>query len=251
MTPFLPVNRGVPQGTVPGPVRFTLMVNDISPTSQNTLLTKYADDITCSIPVGPNINDNASEEVENLLKLNRSKTKELAIRGRTSLPPPEPIVTIKRVSYLKLLGVTFQDSPTNWDKHFDDLMERAVKRMHILRMCKRNGSSAFDLDDLLIASLCQFLLTVSEFGVLPLIPNTLVKLIVYWEGPFDLGILNMNHRLNRLLKTLKWGSGKVLWVLPRIPCRIFSPHLRTGLYAVGPILTRSHLLIQRGLRNAL
>ena len=73
---------------------------------------------------------------------------ELVIRGRTTLPPPEPIVTIKGVSYLKLLGVTFQDSPTNWDKHFDDLMERALKRMHILRVCKRNGYSVSDLDDL-------------------------------------------------------------------------------------------------------
>ena len=117
-------------------------------------MTKYADDITCSIPVEPNVNDSASEEVENikvtaeenLMKLNLSKTKELVIRGRTTLPPPEPIVTIKRVLYLKPLGVTFQDSPTNWDKHFHDLMKRALKRMHILRVCKRNGYSVSDLD---------------------------------------------------------------------------------------------------------
>ena len=126
MAPFLPVNRGVPQGTVLGPVFLTIMVNDISPISQNTLMTKYADGITCSTPVGPNVNDNASEEVENiklwadknLMKLNLSKTEELVIKGRTTLPPPEPIVTIERVSYLKLLGVIFQDSPTNCDKHF-------------------------------------------------------------------------------------------------------------------------------------
>ena len=37
MAPFLPVNRGMPKGTVLGPVPFTIMVNDISPTSQNTL----------------------------------------------------------------------------------------------------------------------------------------------------------------------------------------------------------------------
>ena len=62
------------------------------------------------------------------------------------MPPPEQIVTIKRVSYLKLLRVTFQYSPTNWDKHFDDLIEKALKRMHILRVCKRNGCSVSDLD---------------------------------------------------------------------------------------------------------
>jgi len=45
-----------------------------------------------------------------------------------------------------LLGVTFQDSPTYWDKHFDDLMERALKRRHILRECKRKGYSVSDLD---------------------------------------------------------------------------------------------------------
>ena len=44
--------------------------------------------------------------------------------------------------------MTFRDNPTNWDKHCDDLMERALKRMHILRVCKRNGYSVSDLDDL-------------------------------------------------------------------------------------------------------
>ena len=50
-------------------------------------MTKYADDITGSIPAGPNVSDNASEEVENvkdwaeesLIKLNLSKTKELVM----------------------------------------------------------------------------------------------------------------------------------------------------------------------------
>ena len=32
---------------------------------------------------------------------------------------------------------------------------------------------------------------------------------------------------------------------------IMGTYLRTGLHAVGRILTRSHVLIQRGLRNAL
>ena len=85
--PTLACQSRCAQGTVPGPVFFTIMINDISPTSQHTLMTKYADDITGSIPAGPNVNDNASEEVENvkdwaeesLIKLNLSKTKELVM----------------------------------------------------------------------------------------------------------------------------------------------------------------------------
>ena len=59
--------------------------------------------------------------------------------------------------------MTFHDSPTNWDKHFDELMERAVKRMHILRVCKRNGYSVSDLDYLfncLIVSLFTYCIRV-------------------------------------------------------------------------------------------
>ena len=58
-----------------------------------------------------------------------------------------------------MLSLTFQDSPTNWDKHFDDLMERALKRMHILRECIRNGYGVSDLDYLfncLIMSLFSY-----------------------------------------------------------------------------------------------
>ena len=165
--PFLPINHGVPQGTVVGPVLFTIMVND----SKNILMTTYADDVTCSITVGPNVDDYASREVENikawavknLMKLNLSKTKQLVMKGKTPLPSPDEIFDIKRVSYLKLLGVTSQDSPTNWDKHFDDLMDRALKRVHIVRVCKNNGCSIFDLHYLfntLIMSLSTYCIRV-------------------------------------------------------------------------------------------
>ena len=156
--------------------------------------------------------------------------------------------------YLELLGVTVRDSPTNWNKLFVDSMEKALKRMHILRVCKRNGYSLSDLDYLfncLIMSLFSDSITV--WGVSCGLYQIPVKLIGYWERLFDLGIFNMKHRSNRLLKTGIWGSEKVLWVLPRIPFRISLPppppfFQRGGLYAVSRILTRSHVLILKCLK---
>ena len=51
--------------------------------------------------------------------------------------------------------------------------------------------------------------------------------------------------------TPEGSCGIVLWTLPRIPCRIFSHHVRTRSYAIVGILTGSNVLKQKDLRNAL
>ena len=47
MATFLPIDRGVPQGTIEGPIRFSVMLNDIQAVdSDRSTLVKFADDLT-------------------------------------------------------------------------------------------------------------------------------------------------------------------------------------------------------------
>ena len=156
ITAFVSINRGVPQGTVLGLTLFSLMVNDIAAVSpMNNLLVKYADDITISVPVRQST-DTAAAEVEymkkwadiNEMSLNFTKTWEMCMHGKTTKLSPPELPGIKRKSWLKLLGVTFQEDVTNWDIHIDNMLSKASSRMYILRVCKSDGYSKDQLNNL-------------------------------------------------------------------------------------------------------
>ena len=64
-TPFLPIRRGVPQGTIPGPILFSVMLNDVQAVdSDNSTLIKFADDLTL------------------MVLFNLTKTKEMVVKGK-------------------------------------------------------------------------------------------------------------------------------------------------------------------------
>ena len=147
--------------------------------------------------------------------------------------------------------MTFQDSSTNWDKHFDDLMRRALKRMHIHRVCKRNGYSVSDLDYLfncLIMSIFTYCIRVWGVAAYTKYLNQIDRLL---KRAFQFRYIQYESSIQRVFKDRDVRLWRGIVGVPRIPCRIFSPHLRIGLYMVGHILTRSHMLTQRGLRNVL
>ena len=59
----MPINRGVPQGTILGPILFSVMLNDIQAVdSDGSTLAKFADDLTISVLV-KGIQDQAPQEV--------------------------------------------------------------------------------------------------------------------------------------------------------------------------------------------
>ena len=60
---FLPINKGVPQGTILGPIPFSVMLNYIEAVdSDSSTLAKFGDDLTISVLV-KGIQDQAPQEV--------------------------------------------------------------------------------------------------------------------------------------------------------------------------------------------
>ena len=104
---------------------------------------------------------------KNCIKVNLTKTWELLLRGKTSRMPPEPLEIIGRKEKLKLLGVTFEQVPVNWDTHIDYLLCKASSRLYILRICKYYGYTIENLD-LLFQSLILsvFIYAIEVWGAL-------------------------------------------------------------------------------------
>ena len=153
---YVSINRGVPQGTILGSVLFPIFINGIKAVNTNkNLLVKFADDITVSLPIEANVGlDESEAEVlsfiewseNHCMKVNLTKTWELLLRGKTTRTPPEPMEIIRTKEKLKLLSVTFEQVPVNWDIHIDYLHSKVSIRLYIIRICKYYGYSIENLD---------------------------------------------------------------------------------------------------------
>ena len=139
----VPVNSGVPQGSILGPLLFILYNNEIAslPLTLNSTLTLYADDILFSTPfknqsdvlaAQSNINKLSSWLQSNHLTINTFKTKYMIVtRKSDSFIASLPSLylndcSIEKVSPCKYLGIILT-SKLSWSPHIQHICSKARK----------------------------------------------------------------------------------------------------------------------------
>lgn len=147
---FQEITKGIPQGSILGPLFFNIFINDIFEFVQHSDLYNYADDNTLSFK---------SKNPDTLVKTLENDSKNLIIWFSTNHMKANPEkfqaisfgkkthklnitfnldgVNVKCEEEIKLLGVTF-DFMLNFNSHIANICKKAARQLNVMKRIGRN-----------------------------------------------------------------------------------------------------------------
>ena len=147
----MPVNVGVPQGSILGPLLFIIYVNDLPNCLNSCEISVYADDTVLYYSsesvtsIEAKLNDDLLNVhkwfTDNLLSLNEKKSKFMLIGGQQRLKSCSGVSIninesiLERTDTFKYLGITINQYMT-WSDHIESLVAKANQQIGLLKHVK-------------------------------------------------------------------------------------------------------------------
>lgn len=237
----LDINYGVPQGSILGPLLFSIYINDITKSNLEGDVRLYADD-TCILYVHKNLNiitDTMQNDLQKLdiwlknnkLSLNTKKTKYMIISSKRTVVPPTSITLnnnlIEKVNNIKYLGLII-DSHLTWYDH----IQYVIKKINpIVAMFKRISCllTNFTKNSLYFAHIHSRLIymlpvwgstTKTNLGFLQVVQNRAIRRLYGFSRAISTDYMYDKCNLLNLKRLLEYES--ILMVYKIKTCKLLS-----------------------------